>query len=253
MSILEELFFGLRYVTFGRILGVDSSPETSASVLMGIINNWQYYIQSSYEKEYLPRLAEYVRLLEGSPENRNSAYTRKIIVDLHWIKRLFFLPYHKFQSVSTPSFQKKDITPLYPEIQRLRRYLAAVGIGIEKGNRAGGAEDRAHCDGIDNPWAPYVFEVPNPVSIRLNALLAQKNRTNASLVFFSLATVTVLDHLVNNEQSWAYTDDANSGPLFRSIGGDGITPLTGIETRIDADALFKAALKKRQQSQKSAN
>jgi hypothetical protein len=216
---------------------------------MSIINHWQSNIQNSFEKEYLPRLSEHVRMLEGSPEDWNSPYTKKVIADLHWMKRLYFLPYYKFQSLTPPSFQKKDIAPLYPEIQKLRRYLAAVGISIEKGNRAGGAEARIHCDGIDNPWEPYMFQVPNPVSTRLNQLLAQKNRTNASLVFFSLATVTVLDYIVNNEKSWAYTD--SSGPLFRSIGGDGVRPQTGVDTKIDANALFRASLKKRQPPQQS--
>jgi hypothetical protein len=252
MRIIAELFFGLRYVSFGRIVGADSSPDTSGDTLTNIITNWQYSLQNSFDNEYLPRMSEYIRLLEGSPEDWNSPYTKKLVTDLHWTKRLYFLPYYKFQSIAPPSFQKKSITPIYPEIQKLRRYLAAVGISIEKGNHAGGAETNAHCDGIDNPWDRYVFQVPNPVSTRINALLAQKNRTNASLVFFTLATVTVLDNLVNDEKSWAYTDD-RPGPLFRSVNNEGIRPLTGVDTRIDANALFKAALKKRQPPKEEGN
>jgi hypothetical protein len=57
-----------------------------------------------------------------------------------------------------------------------------------------------------------------------------------------------LDYLLNSENSWAYEA---SGPLFRSVDGKGIRPLTGVDTRIDADAIFKAALKKRQTAQAS--
>ena len=243
--VLEELFFGLRYVTFSAIPGIEGGTDAAGEALTEIINNWQYHIQHGFEKEYIPRLTEYVRLLEGTPEDWNSPYTKKVISDLHWIKRLYFLPYYKFQSLNTPSFHKRDIDPIYPNVKKLRRYLAAVAIEIEKGNRAGGAKNDAHCEGIENPWAPYAFQVPNPVSTRLNALLAEKNRTNASLIFFTLATVTVLDFIVNNEASWAYA--GRPGPLFRSEGGDGITPQTGIDEKIDANALFKASIKKRQQ------
>ena len=246
MRIISEFFYGLRFVSFGTITGQDGHPEALDKVLPDIINNWQYYIENSYDKTYLPRLMEYVRLLEGSPEEWNSPYTKKTISDLHWIKRLYFLPFYRFESFSAPPFQKKDITQIYPEIKKLRRYLAALGANIELANRAGGAEQGIHCEGINNPWENYVFQVPNPVSTRIDALLPPKRKNNASLIYFVLSVVTVLDHLINNEDSWAY--GSRPGPLFRSVGGEGATPLTGVDARIDADALFKAALKKRQKT-----
>jgi hypothetical protein len=245
MRILEELFFGLRYVSFGAVLGSNGNPERVDDILMDIINNWHYYIEFSFEKEYLPRMAEYIRILEGSPEDRNAPYAKKILSDLHWTKRLYFLPFYKFESLAPPPFQKKDITPIYPEIKKLRKYLTAVAIGIEQGMRAGGAEKRAPCDGIDNPWEPYVFQVPNPLSLRLDALLSGKAKNNASLVFFTLAVTAVLDYVVNNEDSWAY-NGSRPGFLFRSVDGEGIMPLTGVDTRIDADNIFKQVIKQRE-------
>ncbi|MDR0313738.1 MAG: hypothetical protein LBI14_09070 [Treponema sp.] len=244
MRIIEELFFGLRFVSFGTIVGQNGNPETIGESLSGIINNWRYCLESSLDKEYLPRMAEFVRMLESAPENWNSPYTKRIISDLHWAKRLFYLPYYKFDSLATPSFQKKDIIAIYPEIKKLRRYLTAVGAGIEVGKRAGGAEAKARCEGINNPWDRYDFQVPNPLSKRLDALLAEKNRNNASLVYFTLAVATVLDYIANNEDSWAY--ESRPGPLFRSVRGEGVTPLTGVDNRIDADALFKESVRKRQ-------
>jgi hypothetical protein len=242
--ILEELFFGLRYVSFGSVAGSNGNPERVDDILVNIINNWHYYIEFSFEKEYLPRLSEYVRILEGSSEDRNSPYARKMLSDLHWTKRLYFLPFYKFESLATPPFQKKDITPIYPEIKKLRKYLTAVAAGIEQGMRAGGAEKRAPCDGIDNPWESYIFQVPNPLSLRLEALLSEKAKNNTSLIFFTLAVTAVLDYLVNNEDSWAY-GSSRSGVLFRSVDGEGIQPLTGVDTRIDADNIFKQAMKQR--------
>jgi hypothetical protein len=245
MRILEELFFGLRYVSFGAVMGSTGNPERVDDILVGIINNWHYYIEHSFEKEYLPRMAEYIRILEGSPDDRNAPYAKKILSDLHWTKRLYFLPFYKFESLAAPPFQKKDITPIYPEIKKLRKYLTAVAAGIEQGMRAGGAEKRAPCDGIDNPWESYVFQVPNPLSLRLDALLAGKVKNNASLIFFTLAVTAALDYLVNNEDSWAY-GSSRTGFLFRSVDGEGIQPLTGVDTRIDADNIFKQAMKQRE-------
>jgi hypothetical protein len=244
MRILEELFFGLRYVIFGVIMGPDGSSERIDDLIGKIVNEWQKNTEASFEKEYLPRLDEYCRLLENTAESRTSNYAKRLLNELHWVKRLYFLPYYKFESIMPPPFQKNAITAIYPAIRQLRKYLTAVAAGIDQGNKRGGIEKRAPCDGIDNPWDAYIFQVPNPLSTRLDALLAPKKRNNASLVFFTLAVTVLLDHLVNDEDSWAYSQKA--GFLFRSENGEGIRPLFGVETKIDAETIFRQALKKRQ-------
>ena len=242
--VLEELFFGLRYAEFGVIMGPDGNPERLDDSMNRIINGWQRKIESSFEKEYLPRLNEYCGLLENTAESRTSNYAKRLLNELHWTKRLFFLPYYKFESIMPPPFQKNTTDSLYPEVRSLRRYLTAIAGGIEQGNKRGGADNRAPCDGIDNPWDTYVFQVPNPVSKRLDQLLPAKKRNNASLIFFTLAITIVLDHLLNDEDSWAYGD--RSGLLFRSENGEGIRPLFGVEDKIDTEQIFKQELKKRQ-------
>jgi hypothetical protein len=251
MHILEELFFALRYVTFGAIVGADGNPSKVDDFLGSIINSWQRYIDVSIEKEYLPRLIDYCHILENSAESRTSAYAKRTLNELHWAKRLYFLPYYKFESIGPPPFQKGDTTPIYGEIRQLRKYLTEVAVGIEQGTRRGGAEALAPCDGIDNPWEPYNFEVPNPLSMRLDALLAPKKRTNASLIFFTLAVTVVLDYLVNNENSWAY--ETRGGILFRSVNDDGAMPIFGVETKIDADVIFKQVMRQKEKGQENQN
>jgi hypothetical protein len=243
MRILEELFFALRYVTFSPVTGQDDSPRVD-EFLRSIANDWRHYIDTSFEKEYLPRLTEYCRILENTAESRTSSYAKRTLDELHWTKRLYFLPYYKFESAFPPPFQKRDITALYSEIRQLRKSLTAVAAGIEQGYKRGGAEKMAPCEGIDNPWVPYNFEVPNPVSRRLNALLGSQKRNNASLIFFSLAVTATLDHIVNDESSWAYND--RPGPLFRSVNGGGVIPQFGVDDKIDADKIYKDAMKERQ-------
>jgi len=246
MRSLNELFFGLRYVTFGSVQGSGGSAEGVDSVLGDLINNWHYYIESSFEKEYLPRMSDYIRVLEGPPEERNSPYTRRLITELHLIKRFYLLPFYKFDALVPHTILKRDTVSIYTKVRILRKNLAAVAAGIEYGKRAGGAEAHVPCDGIENPWEPYVFQVPNPLSIRLDAILGAKAKNNASLIYFCLAITTVLDHMLNNENSWAYNPP--SMHLFRSVNAEGVTPLTGVDARIDAEAIFKQAQKQRQKN-----
>ena len=246
MHILEELFYGLRYVSFSAIQVNDQEAEPVDTIINRIITNWPRYLEQVLEKEYLHRLNEYCQILESSSESRTGSYPKRILLDLHWIKRLFFLPYFKFDSFSAPAIHKLDIPPLYSEVHSLKKLLTTVAASIDKVKKSSGPVEHASCEGIDNPWDPYLFQVPNPLSLRMDALLGGKNskqRTNAALVYFTLAVSTVLDYIINNEYSWAYTNDA--GFLFRSVNGEGAIPLYGTQTDIDPDLLFREAMRKR--------
>ena len=242
LHILDDLFIGLRYVNFGVIPGPDGNPVKIGEELSDTFNNWRRYIEDSFSRDYLTRLTEYCRMLENSQDSRSSPYAKKTLNELHWIKRLYFFPYYKFESIGPPPFTKNDIIPIYGEIRKLRKYLTIVAKGIEAGVRAGGVGVKAQCNGITNPWEPYNFQVPNPVSRRMDMLLPPEKRINATLVFFSLSAVTVLDFISNNENSWAYGN--RPGPLFRSVKNEGIVPLFGVDDIIDADKIFKDSLKK---------
>jgi hypothetical protein len=234
-------------VKFTNIIGPDGVPLNIEVELIDAINNWRLYKDDSFYKDYLPRLIEYCRTLENSKGAISSPYARKILNELHWLKRLYFLPYYKFESLGIPPFPKKEIIPIYSEIRKLRMNLTSVAKGIENGLRSGGAAEKAQCAGINNPWDIYNFQVPNPVSRRLDMMLQPERRINATLIFFSLSTITVLDHLVNNENSWAYSEE-RPGPLFRSVKDEGIIPMSGANESVDADKIFKDAMKKMQNS-----
>ena len=248
MHIMENICFGLRYTSFGVTAGPDGNSVVLNDVIGNIITNWQLYIDDSFTKEYLPRLSEYCRILEHSSDSKNSVYAKKTLNELRWIKRLYFLPYFKFEAMGPPPFKSQETIALYTQTKTLRKYLTMVAAGIEMGNRKGGAAAKAPCNGIDNPWAQYHFELPNPVSKRLDALLPPSKRNNAVLVFFALSTVTILDNLINSETSWAYSNDTIC--LFRSLHGDGATPVFGVDEKVDADQIFKTTLKKKQEKQK---
>jgi hypothetical protein len=243
LHILDDFFISLRYMSFGIITGSDGSPVRVAEELGEIFNNWRAYIEDSFSKDYLPRLNEYCRMLENSEDARGTPYARKTINELHWIKRLYFLPYYKFEAIGPPPFPKQDIIPIYGLVRKIRKNLTGVAKGIEQGVRAGGAATKTPCEGINNPWEKYNFQVPNPISKRLDMLLAPEKRNNANLIFFTLSVATVLDYIINNENSWAYED--RPGPLFRSVKDEGIIPVFGVDEKLDADQIFRNSLKKK--------
>jgi hypothetical protein len=242
LHILDDIFIGMRYVHFGIITGPDGKPSKINEEIGNIFSNWRRYIEDSFSRDYLPRLTEYCRMIENAEEARTTPYARRNQNELHWIKRLYFLPYYKFESLGPPPFPKQDIIPFYSEIRKLRKFLTAVAVGIEKGIRAGGAQAKAPCSGINNPWERYNFQIPNPVSKRMDMMLPPERRINATLIFFSLSAITILDHLLNNEDSWAY--GRRPGPLFRSAKNEGIVPLFGVDEKLDADQIFRDSLKK---------
>jgi hypothetical protein len=182
-------------------------------------------------------------MLEHSVDSRASPYAKRTLSELRWLRRLYFLPYFKFESIGPPPFQKQDTTAIYGEVKTLRRGLTLVAAGIEQGTREGGAAVKALCQGIENPWEKYNFEVSNPVSRRMDALIPPPRRNNSALIFFALSAATVLDYLLNSESSWAYNEQPVY--LFRSVDDKGVTPMFGIENKIDADRIFKDAVKKR--------
>jgi hypothetical protein len=243
MHIMEDICVGLRNVTFGAAIGPDGNPIQINDLIGSTVANWQRYIEDSFAKEYLPRLSEYCSMIEHSAESRMSSFAKKTFDGLRWLKRLYFMPYFKFESLGPPPFQKQDVTAIYSEVRNLRKYLTLVAAGIERGNQVGGAEEKARCDGIDNPWNKYIFEIPNPVSRRIDALLAPNRRNNTAIIFFALSVVTVLDNLLNNENSWAYGEKI--GPIFRSVNNKGITPVFGVDNKLDADKIFREAMKQK--------
>jgi hypothetical protein len=244
MYIMEDLCAALHFISFGLVIGPDGTHVHVNEAIGSTITNWQQIIDESLIKEYLPRLSEYCHMLEHSTDSRSSVYAKRTMNELRWTKRLYFMPYYKFDSLGPPPFQNSDRSVIYTQVRTLRKYLTLVAAGIKQGSNRGGAEAKAPCNGIDNPWAQYNFEIPNPVSRRMNALLSPPKRNNAAVIFFALSVATILDYLINNESSWAYTD--SSGALFRSLNSDGVTPMFGVTEKIDADKIFRDSLKRKE-------
>jgi hypothetical protein len=235
MQILEELFYGFRSITFNEV-GFDL-PE-----FLEIIDEWHKLIENCFERAYLPRLAEFVKLFYNPLEPKQKIYTMKLREELNWLARLFLFPSLKIDSFSQMPVHKNDVTPIFPKIRILRQDFVVIAEEIEKALQEGGASVRAHCAAVKNPWDPYVFQVANPLSKRLDMLLGKENRTNISLIYYTLSVLTVLDYFINNPNSWAY--QTNTAKLFRSSDAEGLLPESLPEAFIDADAVFMRSIEK---------
>jgi hypothetical protein len=231
-QIIEELLYGFRYIKF---VGTPNSAS-----LNDIVDDWHTAISESFEKKYLPLLNEYAHHFEYSAQKRNSTYAVNIASDIHWIRRYYFLPYYDNMPPTPPSFLKKDVISLYAVVRRLRKDLAECALAIEEANKKGGAPGNVMVDGIENPWEGYNFQVENPLSKRLNAMLGKNQRNNTSLIFFTLAIVTVLDSYLSNKNSAAYRADTEI--LFRSSGTGEFKPIFWVEKQSDTYSLFKKSI-----------
>jgi hypothetical protein len=238
MRILEELFYGFRSISF------NSSNEAGFDLneFLGIIDEWHTLIENGFDRIYLSRLAEFANLFYAPLETKQKVYAIKVREELNWTARLFLFPMMKIDMFSQTFVHKKDIIPAFPKIRTLRRDFTIIAEEIEKAMQQGGSSTHAYCAAIYNPWDKYVFQVENPLSNRLNALLSKEHRTNVSLIYYALSVLSVLDYFLNNANSWAYR--TNTAKLFRSSDIDGLVPGPLPEKTIDADAIFKRYIEK---------
>jgi hypothetical protein len=234
LQIIEELLYGFRFIDFHGASFSDS--------LNAIADDWHNAISEGVEKKYLIIINEYSHYFEHSGQEKNSTYAMNIAADIHWTRRYYFLPHYSHTPVTSPSFAKKDIVPVYQTARRLRGDLALCAAAIENANRAGGAAIDAPVNGVRNPWQPYNFQVENPLSKRLDMLLAKKQRNNASLVFFTLAVATVLDYYLCDRDSPAYATDDSI--LFRHTEDDKKKPVFWVEKQTGTFDLFKKSIEK---------
>jgi hypothetical protein len=235
MRILEELFYGFRFISFNEI-------GFNLVEFLGIIDEWHILIENGFERLYLSRLAEFAKLFYTPFETKQRTYALKVREELNWIARLFLLPQLKIDMFSQAFVHKKDITSAFPKIRALRHDFTIIADEIDRAIRAGGPSAKALCAAINNPWDQYVFQVENPLSKRLNALLDREHRTNVSLIHYTLSVLSVLDYFLNNPDSWAYK--TNTAKLFRSSDADGVIPTPPPGEAVDADAIFKRRIEK---------
>ncbi len=241
VSILQELFYGFRAVQFGTIEGEQGKYLDLQNSFEEYLDSWHCFIDEILSKHYASQLYEYCRQVERSLQFKASTYGRKLAADLMWIKRLYFMPYVKFEAVrgARPTLGS-HLPKLFQVCSELKNILGRVVVQIDK-------EEPVNITGVKNWKKKYSFEIQNPVSRRLKYLLNRDvpvkfrstevpNESNATLLLYTLSVLTVLDYLINDPES--YCNKAEDTPLYRSEHGNSQTPLYSVSL-MDTDTLLK--------------
>ncbi|MDR0552356.1 MAG: hypothetical protein LBG72_10190 [Spirochaetaceae bacterium] len=249
-AIIEKLLYGFRKIQFttpvgGTLAGLEGRLDESSDprTLGNVLDDWQKIMEEAFERQYIPRIQECSQYSQNvNQRNKLNAYSVKIHSALHWTRRYYFFPFYNYMDKTPPPFKKSEINALYPFVRNFRKKLTTLAAYIDKAVKMGGRENAVSVDGIGNPWDGYVFQIENPLSKRLNMLLGRSQRDNVSLIFFTLALVTVLDDIMNDGMSFAY--NANFNKLFRT-GEDGETPVVWIEKVSNTLDIFKQTVMER--------
>lgn len=156
-----------------------------------------------------------------------------------------FLPYFDVRMYGSARATKDDrLAPFFTRVQRLKKMLDRYYEAIESAPSGSDLNPDGMVSGLQNPWAPYKFDISNIISRRLDALCGGKHskaRTNAMLIKYTRSILNVLDWWINSKDSYAYRTDPDY--LYRTVAPDSPIPAFGINTRTDVDALFIKHLK----------
>lgn len=241
--ILEELFHGLRLVRFEPLEPTSTRDEYES--VDKIIEDWILYQETIFDKSFIVDLKEFTHQIYTQPEYRKNPYGRRLLSNMYTLTKSVFLPYFDVSLYGTVRSQKDErLPPFYARVKRLARSLDRYNEYIRAALDANGGQPGASVDAVQNPWAPYKFDIPNPVSRRLDAICGgprSKGRTNALLIQYTLAILNVLNWWINDRDSFAYASAPEQ--LYRVVEPGSTTPAFGVHAREDVTQLFNKHLR----------
>lgn len=246
--ILEDLFKGCRNIKFN--IEADEVLGAIPDKLDAVMGDWVSYYEDLFGKKLGDYLRTYVNTLYSQKDYAQTNFGKENLNNILWRMKYFFLPNFKFNA---PVLQKPindtKYKPFYGRTDYVRTVLTTLTRRIDENSAA-----KKTVLGVMNPWDKYVFELPNPVSKRIDVLLGAKRdasvsaATNANLIKYTYCIMSVLDWWVNNPSSPAYATDAMK--LYRVNPADG-APQFSVELRTDQNQLFADGVKKAIEAKKN--
>ncbi len=248
IMILEDLFKGVRNINFNieadEVLGAIPDKIDLA------MSDWINYYEDLFGKRLGDYLRTYVNTLYSQKDYAQTNFGKENLNDILWRMKYFFLPHFKFNA---PVLQKPindtKYKPFYGRTDFVRTVFTTLVRRIDENS-----EGKKTVLGVMNPWDKYSFDLPNPVSKRIDVLLGAKRdvevsaATNANLIKYTLCVMSVLDWWVNNSSSPAYATDAMK--LYRVDKEDG-APKFSVDLRTDQNQLFAEGVKKAIEAKKN--
>ncbi|HAK45024.1 MAG TPA: hypothetical protein DCO79_03770 [Spirochaeta sp.] len=222
-AIIQDLLYGFRSIS---ITSEFKDPIEKTA------DKWHLFIDDMIQKNYNKLLIEYCRNIEKGTDYTTSKFGQKLLTDIYWFKRKFILPYLKFKIL----YKSESIPLKAPKFhEQASKFNAALSGLMEEFDKS---KDRQTV--IENYDAPFHFEVRNITSYRLKKLLAKDNiaASNENLLRHTHMLVSVLDFLMNSENSPFYQTATEDIPIYRYDPIYQGKPLYSV-TLIDTEALLK--------------
>lgn len=249
LKILEDFFMCCHNFQFNQ----ESNPLLSdkRDSFTNIINEWPIYREDLFNRKYAEELKNLVNQTYTQPNFGTTQLGKKMINNLYWQTKYLFLPNFTFEQLllERPVNENKYIL--------LSTRTAFLLNGFSDLVRQINLVDppNGKVNGLDNPWDCYHFDIPSPVSKRLDVLLNAKQKTNnvtatnANVIKYITCIVAVLNWWINAKSSPAYKTDPRK--VFRVSEEDG-TPLFSVPKMDNQDKLFAEAVKRAYQEKLAA-
>lgn len=244
LRISEDIFQGLRNINFTE----ETEDLNSNDKLSSVLSEWSLYREVLFEKNYAEQINDLVNNEYSQPDFKSSLFGKKIITSLLWQTKYNFLPHFSFEQLLLE--KPKNDSP-YRSLCLRSTFLLNFFTALSKDIDAAAAK-KGEVYGIQNPWDKYSFDIPNPVSKRMDVLLGAKKQTdsaatNANLIKYALCIVAVLDWWINDPKSPAYSSDPTK--IYRINENDG-GPAFSAPERNDQNKLFAERVKRDYEKQK---
>lgn len=241
--ILEELFQGLRQIKFEalEILSLQYDVENIDKIL----EEWILYQEIVFDKTFCVDLKAYTHQIYTQPDYYKAPYGQKLLANMYTLTKHMFLPWFNINMYGTVKSKKEErLPPFYLRVARLKHLLDRYYAEVAAAPVGSDQNPQGSVPGVLNPWEPYKFDIANAVSRRFDAICGgrhSKTKTNAQLIEYTLAILTVLDWWINSKNSFAYSNPPLY--LYRVIEPGSSVPAFGVTPRTDVDALFIQHLK----------
>lgn len=219
-QIVRNLFYGWR----SMIIMPDNRNN---SPLKKLVFDWQEGFEELVYRDYLKLLHEYYSHFSLGAEFRKDVYGRKISTEINFFTKESILPFHDYSLSDNIDFPQKKHGSIFNKIGALYHELDKIAVE---------PNETAY---IGHRSAPFVFDIPNPVSRRLFSLFDARNRSNQILITITHEITAVLHYLINCPDSWAYSVN-NEKKIFRSQPSPNTAPVDGL----DPDDLFRRSLER---------
>jgi hypothetical protein len=219
-QILQDLFYGWR-----------SMMSRTHSPLARLITEWQKECEALLNHDYLKLLTEYYNYFSIATQFRSKDYGQKIIGEINSFTKFSLFPFYNYAIPNNIGLRQDGRGKLWDKIQALYHELDRI---------ASMPNEAAY---INKRSAPFVFDVPNPVSRRLFSLFEKEARSNEILITVTHEIAAVFHYLTNCPDSWAYSAE-HYKKIFRSRSSTGIIPAKRQYQDLNPDNTFRNSIEK---------